>query len=377
MTNQRVVVVGAGVVGCASAYYLAKAGCRVTVVERGELCGEASWASAGMISQAIPANDPLGRFHALGSQMFPELAAEISELTGVDASYRRNGGFRLCADEALWPEMEARYRSLQRAGVSCDLLSTAEVIERDPILSAETVRGGIFFPEDGIVDPRQYTRVLALAAAKLGATFQFGQPVMGFLREGDRVIGVQTPDEEIYADATVIATGAWSEQIGERLGISLPMQPSRGQIVKLQATPPMLNHTLHCWDFYITARPDGTMLLGSTVEFVGFEKRVTPGGVGLLLEQALTVAPGLRDAPLVDQWAGFRPYPEREMPYIGSVPGAEGVFVAAGHFRTGISPSPITGKLVAEAVTGREMTLPLEPFALDGIGGQGSGIRGQ
>ena len=104
----RVVVIGAGVVGCAAAYELAKAGCRVTVVERGELCGEASWASAGMISQAVPADDPLGRFHALGSQLFPALAAEISELTGVDASYRRNGGWRLYLNAESWPGWVAK-----------------------------------------------------------------------------------------------------------------------------------------------------------------------------------------------------------------------------------------------------------------------------
>jgi glycine oxidase len=359
--HPRVLIIGAGVIGCASAYYLTKAGCRVEVVERGELGREASWASAGMVSQAMPADDPLGRFHALGSRMFPELAAEVTDLTGVDASYRMNGGFRLYANEESWSGWDSLYRRHRERGLNCEILTPEEVVERDPALSPE-IAGGVFLPEDGVVDPRQYTRVLALAAMKLGARFRFGNPVTGFVREGDRVTGVQISEEEITGDVTVIAAGAWSERVGSLLGVDIPMQPARGQILKLRATPPLLRHTAHCGDFYITARPDGTLLLGSTVEFVGFEKRVTPAGVKHLLDQALRVAPGLADVPLVDSWAGFRPYPERELPYLGWAPGAEGVFVASGHFRTGISPSPITGQLVMEAVTGQPTTLPLEPF---------------
>ncbi len=358
-----VVIVGAGVIGCVCAYELAKAGCRVDVVERGELCREASWASAGMVAQALPADDALGAFHALGSRMFPALAAEISDLTGVDATYRMNGGFRLCADEAEWPEWEALNSACQAAGVPCELLSAQEVVARDPVLSPH-IAGGLWLPEDGVVAPRRYTQTLALAAMRRGARFHLHQPVIGFERAGDRVTGVCTTTDSYTAEVVLLAAGAWTREVGAELGVILPMKPAKGQMIQLAPREPILRHTTHCGDFYLTARPDGTILIGSTVEFVGFDRAVTPGGVKHLLDQALTVAPGLRDIPLAETWAGFRPYAERPEPYLGWLPGVEGVFVAAGHFRTGISPSPITGRLVAEAVTGRETTLSLEPFAL-------------
>src|SRR5688500_5232723 len=155
-SNAQVVVIGAGAIGCACAYQLAKAGCTVTVVERGQLCQEASWASAGMIAQALPGDDPLDRFHALGSRMFPAFAAEISELTGVDASYCMNGSFRLCKLSDEWPAWQARYQTLRETGVACELLAGADLPAREPVLALEIV-GGLFLPEDGQVDPRLYT----------------------------------------------------------------------------------------------------------------------------------------------------------------------------------------------------------------------------
>jgi glycine oxidase len=359
----HVVVIGAGAIGCACAYQLAKAGCAVTVVERGQLGREASWASAGMIAQAVPGDDPLANFHARGARMFPAFAAEISELTGVDASYRMNGSLRLCDDPDEWPEWVARYRETVERGVACELLSGSEVTARERAL-ADDVVGGLFFPEDGQVDPRLYTRVLALAASRLGVQFRFGCPALGFLREGGRVVRVHTDLDGILTDYVVVAAGAWSGTLGTLLGVDLPVSPSRGQILKLLAVPPLLNHTVHWDEIYLTARTDGTILIGSTVEFVGFDTSVTVEGAYFLLKRALQIAPGLHEAAIVDHWAGLRPFAGRELPILGPAPGLENVFIATGHFRTGISPSALTGQLVAEYVTTGRTSIPLDDFAV-------------
>jgi glycine oxidase len=143
----------------------------------------------------------------------------------------------------------------------------------------------------------------------------------------------------------------------------VPMAPARGQIVLLEMMPPRVAALVFDGDFYLTPRPDGKVLLGSTVEFAGFDRGTTPEGVHELLRKGLSAAPGLRGSRFVTAWAGLRPYAGREAPLIGPLAGHEEVVLATGHFRTGISPALITGQMVADWITTRRTALPLAAFA--------------
>ena len=357
-----VVVIGAGAIGCSAAYYLARAGARVTVVERGEIGREASWASAGMVSAQPPGDDPLSRFYREGAALFPEFAAAIRAETGIDIGYWRCGSLRLCRNAAEWPAWEAEFQMLRDGGVTVERWSGDEVRSRAPALAPDTA-GALYFPTAGQVRPPRFVRALAAGAARHGAHFCTGEPVIGLARAGERVTGIVTPSGTLAAGTLVVAAGAWSGEIARFVPHALPVAPARGQIVLLETMPPRVATLVFDGDFYLTPRPDGKVLLGSTVEFVGFERGTTAEGVHELLRKGLAAAPGLRQSRFVTAWAGLRPYGGRDAPLIGPLPGHEEIVLATGHFRTGISPALITGQLVADWITTRQTSIPLAPFA--------------
>jgi glycine oxidase len=186
--------------------------------------------------------------------------------------------------------------------------------------------------------------------------------VIGFTRSAERVTGVVTARETIPAGTVVVAAGAWSGEVTGWLGQPRPVAPARGQIVLLETFPPLLPSLIYDGDFYLTPRPDGKVLLGSTVEFAGFDRSTTAEGVTELIQKGLAAAPVLREARFLTAWAGLRPYGGRETPLLGPLPGHEEVVLATGHFRTGISPALITGRMIAGWITTRQTEIPLEPF---------------
>jgi glycine oxidase len=361
-TAPDVVVIGAGAIGCSVAYYLARAGARVTVVEKGEIGREASWASAGMVSASPPGDDPLSRFYREGAALFPEFAASIREETGIDIGYWRCGSLRLCRDPHRWPAWEHEFQTLKEAGVAVECWLGDAVRSYSPGL-AHDAAAALYYPMASQVRPPRFVRALAAGAARLGVQFRTGQPVIDFTREAGRITGVITPGGPISAGTVVLAAGAWSGEVSRSLPQPLPVAPARGQIVLLEAMPPLLQTLVFDGDFYLTPRPDGKVLLGSTVEFTGFGRSPTAEGVHELLQKGLAVAPGLRSTRFVTAWAGLRPYAGREQPLIGPLPGHEEIVLATGHFRTGISPALITGQLVADWITTGRTAIPLGIFA--------------
>jgi glycine oxidase len=361
-SSADVVVIGAGVIGCSAAYYLARAGARVTVVERGEIGREASWASAGMISAPPFGDDPIGCFYRAGAAMFPVFDSGVREEMGLEIGYRRCGSLHLCRRPEEWAEWQRRHHALTVLGDRVELWSAEDVRARAPGLAPDVV-GGVFHPDAAQVRPPRLVRALAAGAARAGALFRTGEPAVGFARSGERVTGVVTPRETLPSEHVVLAAGAWSGEIARFLELPIATAPARGQIVLLETVPPRFSPLVFDGDFYLTPRPDGKVLLGSTVEFVGYDCGTTPEGVRELLAKGLDAAPGLRGSRFVTAWAGLRPYAGREAPLLGPVPGREEIVLATGHFRTGISPALITGKLIADWITTRRTEIALTPFA--------------
>lgn len=262
----------------------------------------------------------------------------------------------------MWPAREREFQTLREAGVPVECWTGDAVRTHTPALAADTV-GALYFPAAAQVRPPRFVRALAAGAARHGARIRTGEPVIGFDRAGERVTGVVTPGGTLPAGTVVVAAGAWSGEIGGFLRQSLPVAPARGQIVLLETLPPRVPTLVFDGDFYLTPRPDGKVLLGSTVEFAGFDRGTTAEGVRELLQKGLSTAPGLRDTRFVTAWAGLRPYGGRDEPLLGPLPGHEEVVLATGHFRTGISPALITGQMIADWITTRRTSIPLAPFA--------------
>lgn len=360
-----VLVVGGGVIGCAIAYELAKAGLAITVVERGTPGCEASSAGAGMLMAHAESTTvtPMLALGLASRALYPDLAAELRERTGFDVEYE-TGGTLLCFfdeyDEAVGRALCANQRAV---GLKAELLTRADAVALEPDLSPE-IRGALLLPEDHWVNNPRMVTALATAAALEGVAF-VREAAIAILRQGDRITGIRVGQHTIRAAGVVLAAGAWSGQLAATAGLHLPIEPVRGQIVCLEQIPRRLHHLFHVKEHYLVPRINGEILIGASVEWAGFARQVTGGEVRGLLDSAIRLIPSLAEAPIKTTWAGFRPWAPDDRPVIGAWPGLEGLFVATGHFRYGILLAPITARLIGELVRGQPPSFDLAPFRPD------------
>ncbi len=357
-----VAVVGAGIQGSSVALRLAQAGLRVTVLERAIPGAEASSAAGGILSPGVEAVEP-GPFHALcraSLERYPGFVREVEALSGMSVGYRALGTLEVALDDAHAKVLAARAERLVRQGLAVEILDDAAVRRLEPAVSP-AARGALFFPDEASLDPRPLARAVYVAAARAGATFATGQ-VKRIVTEGGRVAGVDHDRGRIDAGTVVLAAGSWSLLVE---GNGLPpgaVRPVRGQIVILDTRPPLLSRVVFSGHGYVVPRADGRILVGSTMEEVGFEKAVTAGGLRHVLDVALGIAPALERAPVVETWSNFRPASPDGEPILGA--GAiAGLLYATGHTRNGILLAPVTADAIAAAVLGRPPPVDLAPFS--------------
>lgn len=362
-----VVVIGAGVQGCAVALRLAQAGRRVTVLERAVPGAEASSAAGGILSPGVEAEEP-GPFYdlcAASLQRWPAFAAEVERLSGVAVGHRGGGTLEVALDDPTARVLAARAEQLLRHGVPVEVRDGDGIRALEPALDPR-VRGGLWFRDEASVDPRPLARALYLAAHRAGAAFLPGQ-VRAILHEGGGAAGVDHDRGRIGAGAVVLAAGSWSPLVE---GSGLPpgaVRPVRGQIALLDTRPPLLSRVVFGDRGYVVPRADGRVLCGSTMEEVGYERAVTAAGLRGVLDLAIELAPALARAPVLETWCNFRPASPDGAPVLGpaSLPG---LFYATGHTRNGILLCPVTADAVAAAVLGRAPPVDLAPFHVGRLG---------
>jgi glycine oxidase len=363
-TTSDVLIIGGGIIGLSTAYGLAGRGLQVHVVDQGGFGQEASWAGAGILPPGNPqgARTAEARLRAASAGLWCSLSQELRELTGIDNGYRPCGGLELRFDEpaALKHEIQIWRDEL----VAVEELSAAAARELEPSLNPE-LTAAYRLPELAQVrNPRHLKALLAGCAAR-GVKFSPGTPVTRFERSGEQVTGVRTPAGTLRAGQYLITSGAWSKTLLADAGCELDLEPIRGQIVLLAAQPLPFTHVLQVGSQYLVPRPDARILIGSTEEHAGFDKRNTAAALRELIAFATQLVPQLADAKFERAWSGLRPATADGLPYLGGVPGAENLFVAAGHFRSGLQMSPITGQLLTQVILGETPCVPLDPYACD------------
>jgi glycine/D-amino acid oxidase-like deaminating enzyme len=347
---------------------------RVHLIDRGEVSSGSTGLGEGNVLCCDKRPGP-----ALGlAQQGLALYDELEELLGDEAGIRRKGAFVVHGDAASWEEEAGRIAALRGAGVECELLDSEALRAAEPELRGALL-GASYCPRDLQCAPRAIARGLAREANALGASLETGRAAESVSVEGGRVTGVAG----VAADAVVIAAGAWSAPLARSAGLVLPVEPRKGQLVRLERRPDFLRHKVIDGSYMAAVESedaglavstvvettlDGHVLVGSSRERRGFDVSVDPAVSDALLESAARIAPCIRALAVDGAWAGLRPWLPGGLPAIGPSAAADGLWVATGHEGAGVAHGPITGRLVAEALCGEPPTLALEPFSPDRFG---------
>ncbi|HYT93023.1 MAG TPA: glycine oxidase ThiO [Gemmataceae bacterium] len=356
-----ILILGGGVIGLTTAYFLAREGAGVAILDKGDFGQEASWAGAGILPPGNPAHarTPFDQLRAHSAALFPILSAELRERTGVDNGYLRCGGLEFLGEENGAAEQEWR-----GDGITFEHLGAAALARLEPAL-APSLGSAFHLPDMAQLRNPRHLKALLAGCASWGVQLLPGCPVHAFGAQGARIASVRTAAGDLEADRFLLAMGAWSEPLLEQVGWRPGIRPVRGQIALLHTGAPLVRRILLWGARYLVPRPDGRVLIGSTEEDAGFEKRTTAVAISELLNLACKLVPALANAHLERCWAGLRPGSPDGLPFLGPVPGFDNLFVAAGHFRAGIQLSPATALVMKELLLGQPLTVPLDAFRLD------------
>lgn len=362
----KTIIIGGGVLGASSGFHLARAGAAVTIIDAC-LDGRATAAGAGIICPWVSSleDEPFYRLYAGGAEYYPELMAALGELGETDSGYRRAGAMLVSADQAElnWLERLAHRRQAPAMG-AVTRLDPAAARAAFPPLRHDF--GGIHIAGGARVDGRRLAAALLRAAERLGAEVRRGTAALQV--KAGRVQGVALDGADLPADCVVVAAGAWGDAVLRAAGGRLPIEPQRGQIVHLR----LPNAESSAWpvilppgDHYLVPFEEGRIVAGATRESgVGFDYRVTAAGQHEVLTEALTVAPGLAAATLLETRVGFRPV-GAVRPMLGRVPGIEGLVVGNGLGAAGLTIGPLAGRMLADLALGRATLMDLAPFSLE------------
>lgn len=407
-TPGDVAVIGGGVIGVATAYYLAERGIAVTLYEQQEICSGCSEGNAGQITAGhLPLNQPgtlwrnlrwlaqptsplyiplrfdpallawlwrfqractarhveratalLGQLGKASRQLFETLAAELS------FDYHFEGRLELCRSEASWRATRHEAELLSGFGFTSEVLSAAQARQREPAI-AGPIAGAVFFPESGYCDPRRFVTALAHAAAARGAVIRSNTPVSQIEGADNGAFRLAIPTGTATADAVVLACGAWTARLADRLGMRLPVQPGKGYHVDLQLPPSQRPRIpLVLVDDRIFVTPIGSHLrLAGTMELSGFNLKQRAPRLDALTRGARRYLGGIEADHVRHRWCHLRPMPADGLPVIGPVPAAPRIWIATGHGMLGLTQGPITGQLVAQALNGEPTDIDLAPFS--------------
>mgnify|MGYP003670931242 FL=1 len=370
-----IVIIGGGICGLGIGWRLAEQGADVTIIERDEAGQAATWAAAGMLApqaEAEHGEEALLPLALESRAMWAEFAAELTTASGIDVDYRTEGTMVVSLDRDDREYLESRFDYFRTLGLDVEWLSGYAARQKEPHL-ARAVSGAVYSALDHQVDNRLVATALRAAYLAAGGTLRENLAVDEVLVSNNRVTGVRAGGEEIAAEAIVLAAGAWSRNLaGLPDAARPPVRPLKGQMVSVAMDPrnPLIEHVI--WgpgngivpSIYLAPKGDNRLIIGATVEEMGFDTEMTAGGLFELLRTAWEVLPGIYDLPIVESWAGLRPASRDDAPILGPTP-VDGLVLATGHHRNGILLAPVTAAKIAEYLLKGRLDPLLAPFLLE------------
>ncbi|WP_338673543.1 FAD-dependent oxidoreductase [Streptomyces sp. SCSIO 30461] len=370
------VIIGAGVVGAACAYYAGRAGLAVAVVDRGSVAGGTTGAGEGNLLVSDKEVGPELDLALLSVRLWRELA----EVLPPDTEYEPKGGLVVAPDETALGALRAFAERQRGAGVTACEVPADRLHELEPHL-APGLAGGFHYPQDAQIQPARAAARLLAAAREHGAVIRLGEEVTGVLTAPDGAVrGVRTARGGLLAPAVVNAAGTWGGAVARIAGTELPVLPRRGFVLVTEPLPRVVRHKVYAADYIadvasgsaalqssavVEGTPAGPVLIGATRERVGFDRSLSREALRRLAGQARELFPVLADLRVLRAYHGFRPYLPDHLPVIGPDPRVPGLLHACGHEGAGIGLAPATGLLIAGVLGGGQQELDLKPFRPD------------
>lgn len=370
-----IAIIGGGICGLAIGWRLAQEGFSVTIVDKGKAGMEASWAAAGMLAPLIEAEHAEEMLLPLAIESrkrWPQFAAELENFTGINVDYRTEGTLQIALHRDDQEALEHRYSFFKKNNFEIEKLSGSQVKALQPHLS-HNVTGGILSPEDHQVDNRLVVSALLKAFKKAGGILHENTEVDEICTNNGRVNGICMGGEKVVTEHLVLSAGAWSRNIpGIPKDARPPVRPLKGQMLALEmpSKMPLLDHVI--WgpgnaivsNIYLVPKSDGRLIIGATVEEMGYDTRITCGGLFELLRAGWEVLPSIYDLPVLSSWAGLRPASRDDAPILGPS-GVDGLTIATGHHRNGILLAPITASEITAYITTQKVSPLIKPFQLN------------
>jgi glycine oxidase len=300
---------------------------------------------------------PLGK---MSLALYPEFVVQVEEISGMNTGFRSKGTLEALFSGDAKAELSTIIALHHGLGLKAEPLRAADARKLEPALS-EDVEAAVLRPDERSVDNRILTSAVLEAARRSGAEIFADNGVKAIWREGQRCAGLILQNEKVEATWTIIAAGCFSAAI-DGIAAYAPLRPAKGQMVALRAEDVEIERVL--WDehIYLVPRNDGRILAGATVEYTGFDKRTTAGGIEKILSAAIELAPGLANARIEETWAGLRPDTPDHLPILGPTD-MDGLLMATGHFRSGILLTPITARLIREWITEQSVSVDWDRFS--------------
>jgi D-hydroxyproline dehydrogenase subunit beta len=372
-SSADLIVIGAGAVGAACAYFAAQAGLHVNVVERGQIASGTTSAGEGNLLVSDKDTGVELDLALYSQKVWREDLAEFGHLW----EFKSKGGLVVSATDSGARALEALTGRQRTAGIEVTDVSADDLDDYEPHISRE-LRAGAFYPQDAQVQPMLLTAHLLRLARDRRAQIRLDTEVIGFIHRGDQVIGVETTRGPIHAPAVINAAGTWAGNIARLAGVELPILPRRGFVLVTEPLPPTIHHKVYAGDYVanvlssdeglqtspvVEGTDSGTVLIGSSRERVGFDRGVSLPVLAGMAAKAVALFPMLSAVKVMRSYLGFRPYCPDHLPVIGPDPRAPGLWQASGHEGAGIGLSTGTAKLLTQALTGRPVDLDMSPFA--------------
>lgn len=375
------IVIGGGIIGCSIAYYLAKEGKEVLVIEK-EGIGEGTSSSCDGFVYLQTKKPGIQMEMALESS---NMYAKLSEELDYNVHYERPGGLVLIETQEQLEVMKQLVEKQKKCGIEVEIISGEEARKMEPTLS-DTVIAASHSPLDGHVNPMDVTLGYARAAKNLGVEFWCHTPVTDVRVKDGKVEGVVTPKGEVEAEYVINACGVWAAEIGKMVGLDIPITPRRGQLMITEPLAPVFNKVLLCARYIaikhnpslaegtsdrglelgiglgLEQTESGNIIIGNNREFVGYDKQTTYEVTREIAKYVSRFVPFLEDVHIIRTFSGLRPYTPDGAPILGPVNGIEGFIMAAGHEGDGIALAPITGRLIAELIVKGKSSTSLDTF---------------